>query len=69
MKDKLDDPQENIALELFEKSLCFGTDNPEPDVWVPNSEFIMDQLQIPDPVRKKFYFETAARLFGWKDLL
>jgi len=59
----LTDPQENQALKWFEK-LCFGTDNPEPDVWVPASEYIMDQLQIPDGLRRKFYYDNAAQILG-----
>ena len=57
------DPAENQALVWFEK-LCFGTDNPEPDVWVPASEYIMDALQIPDSLRRKFYYDNAARVLG-----
>ena len=57
------DPQENRALAWFEK-LCFGTDNPEPDVWVPASEYIMDKLEIPTSLRRKFYYENAAGLLG-----
>lgn len=61
------DPQENPALIWF-NSLVFGTDNPEPKIWVPNSETIMDRLQIPNDLRKKFYFETAAEIFDWQNL-
>ena len=61
------DPQENRALGWFEK-LVFATDNPEPDIWIPNCEQIMDHLKIPDTLRKKFYFQTASDIFGWKDL-
>jgi len=57
------DPQENRALAWFEK-LCFATDNPEPDVWVPASEYIMDKLQIPDSIRRKFYYDNAATILG-----
>jgi len=56
-------PVYDRALDLFKK-LCFGTDNPEPDIWVPNSQFIMDSLQIPLETRKLFYYGTAARLLG-----
>ncbi|MEN8227288.1 MAG: amidohydrolase family protein [Bacteroidota bacterium] len=54
---------ENQALVWFKK-LCFGTDNPEPDTWVPNSQYIMDRLEIPLETRKLFYYETAAKLLG-----
>ena len=57
------DPQENQALGHFE-SLCFGTDNPEPDVWVPASETIMDALHIPADLRKRFYWDNPARFLG-----
>ena len=57
------DPAENRALDLFTK-LCFGTDNPEPSIWVPNSQLIMDRLEIPLETRKLFYYDTAARLIG-----
>lgn len=59
----MSDPEENLALGWFEK-LCFATDNPEPDIWVPASEYIMDQLQIPDPLRKRFYYDNAAEILG-----
>jgi len=58
------DPSENPALDLFEKKLLFGTDNPEPDVWVPASELIMDTLQIPLSIREMFYYKSAAALLG-----
>ncbi len=57
------DPTENLALGWFEK-LCFGTDNPEPDVWVPAAEFILDRLEIPEETRRKFYYGNAAKLLG-----
>ena len=31
---------------------------------VPASEFIMDHLQIPDPIRRKFYHDNAAAILG-----
>lgn len=61
-----DDPEENPALKWFAEKLLFGTDNPEPDIWVPASEFIMDALHIPPDVRSRFYCQTAASLFGWR---
>ena len=63
---RMDDPNENPSLQLFAEKLLFGTDNPEPDVWVPASEFIMDMLQIPLCTRENFYYKTAAALFGWR---
>ena len=60
----MSDPGENPALELFEKKLLFATDNPEPEVWVPASERIMDRLQIPQPIRENFYYKTAASILG-----
>ena len=56
-------PDENQALTWFSK-LCFATDNPEPSVWVPNSERIMDRLQIPVETRERFYYGNAARILG-----
>lgn len=63
LETDMTDPQENRALAWFEK-LCFGTDNPEPEVWVPASEYIMDKLEIPASLRRKFYYENAAGLLG-----
>jgi predicted TIM-barrel fold metal-dependent hydrolase len=58
------DPEENPALGLFERKLLFATDNPEPDVWVPASEWIMDTLRIPAAIRERFYHKTAAAILG-----
>lgn len=58
------DPDENPALDLFEKKLVFATDNPEPDIWVPASETIMDALHIPPAIRARFYYGTAAAILG-----
>ena len=63
LKTDMSDPQENRALEWFKK-LCFGTDNPEPSVWVPASEYIMDELRIPEHLRRAFYYDNAAALLG-----
>jgi len=63
LETNMADPQENRALGWFEK-LCFATDNPEPDVWIPGSEFIMDKLQIPAALRRKFYYDNAAAILG-----
>ena len=60
------DPSENRALSYFEK-FCFGTDNPEPSVWVPASENIMDALEIPDDLRRRFYWDNAAAILGIRD--
>lgn len=57
------DPQENPALSWFEK-LCFGTDNPEPDIWVPASLEIMDKLEIDQPRRDQFFYGNAASILG-----
>lgn len=57
------DPRENRALLWFTK-MVFGADNPEPDRWIPASEFILDRLEIPPALRRKFYYETAAGLLG-----
>lgn len=59
----MSDPLENHALGWFEK-LCFGTDNPSPDTWVPAAEYIMDRLEIPESLRKKFYYDNAATVLG-----
>lgn len=60
----MSNPSQNPALGWF-KQLCFGTDSPEPDVWVPNSQYIMDTLEIPLETRKLFYYDTAAKMLGW----
>ena len=57
------DPAENPALGWFEK-IVFGTDSPEPDVWVPAAENILDALHIPAELRQRFYYDTAAELLG-----
>jgi len=58
------DPAENPALTYFEK-MCFGTDNPEPSVWVPVAARIMDVLQIPEPTRELFWWKNADTIFRW----
>lgn len=60
----LDDEQYNPALEWFRTKLVFGTDNPEPSVWIPQAQRIMDELKIPSPSRENYYWNTAANLFG-----
>ena len=60
------DPAENPALEHFGK-LCFGTDNPEPPIWLAASHRIMDRLCIPDATRERFYWRNAAAIFGWDE--
>jgi uncharacterized protein len=62
----LSDPAENPALEHF-KSFCFGTDNPEPPIWIAASERIMDALAIPDETRELFYWRNAADIYGWRE--
>jgi len=59
----MSDPEENLALGWFEK-LCFATDNPSPDIWVPASEQIMDRLEIPAALRRRFYYDNAAAILG-----
>lgn len=63
LKTDMANPLENRALLWFTK-LVFGTDNPEPGVWVPACEYIMDTLEIPPDIRRKFYYETAAGLLA-----
>ena len=63
LKTNMADPEENRALVWFEK-LIFGTDNPEPTIWIPACEMMLDRLEIPEPIRRKFYYETAAKLLG-----
>ncbi len=58
-------PEENRALEWFGK-LVYGTDNPEPAVWVPQSEALMDRLAIPAATRARFYYGNAAAILGLK---
>ena len=65
LKTNMADPEENRALRWFEQ-LVFGTDNPEPSVWIPASEHILDQLEAPEALRRKFYYETAAGILGLK---
>ncbi len=60
----MSDPEENLALGWYEK-LCFATDNPDPPVWIDLNEKLMDYLQIPQTLRKRFYYDNAAR---WLDL-
>jgi len=60
----LADETEHPALVWFRK-LCFGTDNPEPSVWVPVAQRILDVLQIPEETRERFWWRNAAGLFGW----
>jgi predicted TIM-barrel fold metal-dependent hydrolase len=60
----MSDPDENSALGLFEKKLMFATDNPEPDIWIPASEKIMDSLSIPHEIRENFYYRTASNILG-----
>ena len=62
----MSDPAENPALEYFKK-LCFGTDNPEPPIWIAASDRIMDRLCIPDETREWFYWRNAATIFGWEE--
>jgi hypothetical protein len=62
----MSDPAENPALTYFDK-LCFGTDNPEPPVWIGASERIMDALGIPDETREGFYWRHAAEIFDWTE--
>ncbi len=59
-------PAEHPALACFEK-LCFGTDNPEPDIWVPLSQRLLDYLDIPEPTRQKFWYKNAAHIFNWTE--
>ena len=67
LETDMSNPEENRALKWFEK-FVFGTDNPEPSVWIPAAEAIMDRLEIPPETRREFYFGNAAKLFGWSDL-
>ena len=59
----LDDPAANPAREWFRTKLLFGTDNPEPSVWIPQAERILDTLGVPNSSRACFYWNTAAGLF------
>lgn len=63
LETDMTDPQENPALGWFEK-LCFGTDNPEPDIWVPASIQIMDHLEIDQGRRDQFFYDNAASILG-----
>ncbi|MEN8227282.1 MAG: amidohydrolase family protein [Bacteroidota bacterium] len=63
LETDMSNPSENQALFWFTK-MCFGTDNPEPSTWVPNTQFMMDRLEIPLETRKLFYYDTAAKLLG-----
>jgi len=59
----MQNPEENRSLAWFEK-ICWGTDNPEPDRWVPAAEWVLDRLQIPAPLRERFYYGTDAKILG-----
>jgi predicted TIM-barrel fold metal-dependent hydrolase len=61
LETNMADPEENRALAWFQK-LVFGTDNPEPTIWIPACEMMLDRLAVPAPLRAKFYYETAAKL-------
>jgi hypothetical protein len=60
------DPTENLALDYFQK-LCFGTDNPEPPVWIEVANRIIDKLCIPQELQERFYWQNAAQIFGWTE--
>ena len=62
--EQLDDEQNNPALVWFRKKFMFGTDNPEPDTWIPQTKRIMDELQIPQAAQMNYYWNTAATVFG-----
>jgi len=62
----MSDPAENPALRYFRK-LCFGTDNPDPPIWIENSNWIMDKLHIPEETRERFYWKNAAEIFNWDE--
>jgi predicted TIM-barrel fold metal-dependent hydrolase len=57
------DPEQNRALGWFGK-LVFGTDNPEPALWAPQSQAIMERLAIPAATRARFYYGNAAAILG-----
>ena len=53
------DPDENQALRHYEK-LCFATDNPDPPRWIELNERLLDELQIPEDLRERFWWQNAA---------
>lgn len=61
---RLDEPAENPALRWFER-IPFGTDDPPVGDWLPVAEALMDALRIPPATRERFYWRTAAEIFGW----
>ena len=67
LETNMDDPEENLAL-LSLPQFCFGTDNPEPDRWVPPSEMILDRLHATEEIKKRFYYNNAARMLGLPEI-
>ena len=61
-------PDQHAALRYFGK-LMFATDNPPVRKWHAASEYIMDELRIPDDLREDFYWRNAARVFGLTEWL
>jgi len=59
------DPEENQALRWFKK-LCFATDNPEPPIWVGLCQRVMDELQLPEDLRERFWWRNAAEFLQLK---
>jgi predicted TIM-barrel fold metal-dependent hydrolase len=57
-------PEENLALQYFKK-ICFATDNPDPPVWIENSQEIMAKLEIPESIQEDFWWKNAER---WLDI-
>ncbi|MCF6177511.1 MAG: amidohydrolase family protein [Victivallaceae bacterium] len=57
----MSNPLENQALKLFEK-ICFGTDNPEPPVWIELSQRLMDELELPPELQERYWWENAATI-------
>lgn len=62
----LQDPEENLALGWFRK-LCFGTDNPDPPVYIELYEWLMGRLEIPEATRELFWWKNAAAWLGLQD--
>lgn len=66
-KNRINESDFNPALEWFDQKLVFATDNAEPSHYIPQTEAIMDELQINQSGRENFYWNTAAKIFGIED--
>ena len=59
--------KQELMDKIFDK-LVFGTDNPPVEVWLANSESLMEEFNVSPESREYFYWRNAARIFGWDNL-